>query len=52
MVAVVEQTASGVELHKRLAAEQVPHVRTALQRQIDATDRQIDALVYELPEGG
>ena len=28
------------------------HVKTALQRQIEATDRLIDALVYELPEGG
>jgi hypothetical protein len=26
----------------------LPHARTVLQRQIDATDRQIDALVYEL----
>ena len=25
-----------------------PHEQTALQRQIEATDRQIDALVYEL----
>ena len=25
-----------------------PHVKTVLQRQIEATDRQIDALVYEL----
>jgi hypothetical protein len=48
LVALVEQTAAGVELHKRLAAEQVPHVKTVLQRQIEATDRQIDALVYEL----
>jgi len=48
MVALVEQTAAGVDLHKRLAAEQVPHVKTALQRQIDATGRHIDARVYEL----
>jgi hypothetical protein len=48
MVALVEQTAAGVDLHKRLAAEQAPHVKTALQLQIEATDRQIDALVYEL----
>lgn len=32
----------------RLAAETETHVKTALQRQIDATDRQIDQLVYEL----
>ena len=25
-----------------------PHEQTALQRQIDATDKQIDGLVYEL----
>jgi len=38
MVAVVEQTASGAELHKRLAVQQGPHVKTVLHRQIDATD--------------
>lgn len=48
MVALVERTAEGVDLHKRLAAEAVPHVKTVLQRQIEATDRQIDELVYEL----
>lgn len=47
MVALVERM---LDLHKRLAAEQVPHVKTVLQRQIDATDRQIDQLVYELYE--
>jgi hypothetical protein len=31
-----------------LAAESVPQTRTVLQRQIEATDRQIDLLVYEL----
>ena len=31
-----------LDLHKRLAAEQTPHVKTVLQRQIEATDRQID----------
>jgi len=31
-------------LHKQLAAASIP----AYQRQIDATDRQIDRLVYEL----
>jgi len=39
MVALVEQTASGVELHKRLAVQQGPHVKTVLHRQIEATDR-------------
>jgi hypothetical protein len=45
MVALVEGM---LDLHKRLAAANTPHEKTALQRQIDATDRQIDALVYEL----
>ena len=35
-------------LHKQLAAAKIGHEQTALQRQIEATDRQIDALVYEL----
>jgi len=47
-----------LDLHKRLAAEETHgdfdrsqspwHVKTPLQRQIEATDRQIDTLVYEL----
>jgi len=45
MVSLVEKM---LDLHKRLAAEQTPHVRTVLQRQIEATDKQIDALVYDL----
>ncbi|MBA7667026.1 hypothetical protein ES703_75111 [subsurface metagenome] len=32
----------------QLAAARTEHDKTALQRQIDATDRQIDGLVYEL----
>jgi hypothetical protein len=47
MVALVERM---LDLHKRAAAEQVPHVKTLLQRQIEATDRQIDQLVYQLYE--
>jgi len=35
-------------LHKRLAAAKTGHDKTVFQRQIDATDRKIDALVYEL----
>jgi hypothetical protein len=31
-----------------LAAAKTDHEKTALQRQIDATDRQIDRLVHEL----
>lgn len=35
-------------MHKQLAAPKTPTDKTAIQRQIDATDRQIDNLVYEL----
>jgi len=45
MVALVERM---LDLHKRLAAAQLPQERTMLQRQIEATDKQIDRLVYEL----
>jgi len=37
-----------LDLHKQLAAAKTPTDKTAIQRQIDATDRQIDRLVYEL----
>lgn len=37
-----------LKLHQRLAALNPGHEREALQRQIDATDAQIDRLVYEL----
>ena len=47
MVALVEQMLS---LHKKLPAARTDHDRTSLQRQIDATDTQIDRLVYELYE--
>jgi hypothetical protein len=43
LVALVARTAEGVDLHKKLAAEQAPHVKSVLQRQIEATDKQIDA---------
>ena len=46
--ALGSQTAAGIDLHARLAAEGVPHEKAALQRRIDITDKQIDALVYEL----
>jgi hypothetical protein len=36
-----------LDLHKRLAAAQLPQERTPLERQIAATDQQIDRLVYE-----
>ncbi|WP_423908406.1 Eco57I restriction-modification methylase domain-containing protein [Candidatus Spongiihabitans sp.] len=45
MVALVEQIQ---ELNKKLAATKTAHEKTVLQRQIDATDRQIDQRVYEL----
>jgi hypothetical protein len=38
---MVDRVTHMLDLHKNLAAEQVPHARTVLQRQIDA-------LVYEL----
>lgn len=45
MVSLVEQM---LDLHKRLAAAKTPDEKTRLQRQIDATDRLIDRLVYDL----
>jgi hypothetical protein len=45
MVKLVEQM---LTLHKHLAVAKTPDDKTRLQRQIDATDHQIDQLVYEL----
>ena len=45
MVALVERM---LELHKKLATASIPADKELYQRQIEATDRQIDALVYEL----
>ncbi|MGH9833086.1 MAG: Eco57I restriction-modification methylase domain-containing protein [Blastocatellia bacterium] len=45
MVGLVEQM---LQLHHQLANAKAGHKQTLLQRQIDATDRQIDRLVYEL----
>jgi len=45
MVALVERM---LELHRKLAAAAIPADKKLYQRQIEATDRQIDALVYEL----
>jgi len=45
MVSLVEKM---LELHKRLADPKSAHEKTIIQRQNDATDRQIDDLVYEL----
>jgi len=45
MVTLVERM---LALHQKLAAATVPDDKKLYQRQIEATDRQIDALVYEL----
>ena len=45
MVKLVEEM---LELHKRLSAAKTPQEKTALERQITATDAQIDRLVYDL----
>ncbi len=47
MVTLVERI---LALHKQLADAKTPTAKELLQRQIDATDRQIDRLVYELTE--
>jgi hypothetical protein len=39
-----------LDLHKQLPKAKNPNDKTRLQREIDATDRQIDQLVYELYE--
>ena len=45
MVSLVDQMLS---LRRQLKEARTPHEQTGLQRQIEATDGQIDALVYEL----
>jgi hypothetical protein len=37
-----------LSLHKKLSTEPTPHRREQIQREIGATDRQIDQLVYQL----
>jgi len=37
-----------LDLNRRLGEMKTAHDRMAIQRQIDATDRQIDRLVYDL----
>jgi hypothetical protein len=37
-----------LDLHKKLPTIQTPHEKETIQRQIDATDSQIDRLIYEL----
>ncbi|MFA5802231.1 MAG: TaqI-like C-terminal specificity domain-containing protein [Thermoleophilia bacterium] len=45
---IVELVERMLELNKRLQAAKTAYEKDSLQRQIDATDRQIDRLVYEL----
>ncbi len=45
---MVELVDRMLDLHKKLDAAKLPGDKTQIQRQIDATDRQIDNLVYEL----
>jgi hypothetical protein len=47
MVALVERM---LALHRQKADVKTDHEKTLIERQIEATDRQIDALVYELYE--
>ena len=37
-----------LDLHRKLAAAKTEQDQTPIKRQIEATDRQIDDLVYEL----
>jgi hypothetical protein len=45
MVKLVEEM---LDLHKKLASAKTPQEKTSLERQIAATDAQIDQLVYDL----
>jgi predicted type IV restriction endonuclease len=45
---MVELVEGMLALHEELAAARTAHEQRAIQRQIDATDRRIDELVYEL----
>ncbi len=45
MVGLVETM---LKLHKDLPKAKTPHEQESLQRQVAATDKAIDALVYEL----
>jgi hypothetical protein len=52
MVELVERmldpsAGSGQALHKQLPKAKTPHEQESLKRTIEATDRQIDMLVYE-----
>jgi len=45
---MVELVETMLKLHKQLATGKTSHEKTAIQRQIAATDKQIDQLVYDL----
>jgi len=45
---MVELVGRMLDLHKQLAEAKMPQAQTLLKRQLEATDRQIDRLVYEL----
>ena len=47
---MVELVDKMLSFHKRLSSAARPHQKTVLERQIAATDQQIDRLVYELYE--
>jgi hypothetical protein len=45
---IVQLVENMLDLHKQLSSAKIGHDQTHLQRQINATDQQIDKLVYEL----
>ena len=45
---MVRSVESMLDLHKQLPKAKTPHEQESIQRQIAATDRVIDAMVYEL----
>jgi len=45
---IVSSVEKIIELNKQLPEAKTDHEKTLIQRQIDATDKQIDKLVYEL----
>ena len=45
---LVELVQSMLDLHRQLSSPGPEHERTLIARRIEATDRQIDRLVYEL----
>lgn len=45
---IIRITNHMLDLHKKIDEVKTPHEKTALQRQIDEIDKQIDRLVYKL----